>query len=278
MENLKNRLNKYNKKDLEIKLISDFNDECKDKDFNDLVSTIGFPIEILSKYTSILKECSIETGNCKNCKCLDMCKNQVTGYVYLPVKKENSLVFSYKACKYQQKYLEKNSYEQNVYLCDLPLEIKNANLKDIFLDDKKRYNVIKWIKDFMKNYEKDTHLKGLYLTGSFGSGKTYILSALFNEFAKKNIKSAIIFWPEYLNDLKASFNGDRDEFKNKFNHLKNVPLLLIDDIGAENSTSWSRDDILSPILQHRMDEKLPTFFTSNLDLKSLENHFSFTKN
>ena len=47
-------------------------------------------------------------------------------------------------------------------------------------------------------------------------------------------------------------------------------------IGAESATAWSRDEILCPILQYRMDEKLPTFFTSNLDLISLENHYAIT--
>ena len=53
-------------------------------------------------------------------------------------------------------------------------------------------------------------------------------------------------------------------------------MLLLDDIGAENLTAWSRDEILGTILQYRMDEKLPTFFTSNLDMKQLEEHFSMT--
>ena len=96
---------------------------------------------------------------------------------------------------------------------------------------------------------------------------------MFHELASKGYKSAIIFWPEYLNGLKCSFN-EYQEFKNKIEAIKKVPLLLIDDIGAEATTSWSRDEILMPILQYRMDSNLPTFFTSNCTLKELENHFS----
>ncbi len=53
-------------------------------------------------------------------------------------------------------------------------------------------------------------------------------------------------------------------------------MLLIDDIGAENSTPWARDEILGPILQYRMEQNLTTFFTSNLSLKDLEIHLSIT--
>ena len=91
------------------------------------------------------------------------------------------------------------------------------------------------------------------------------------------MKSAIVFWPEFLNSLKASFNSDnKKSFKEKYSLIKKVPLLLIDDLGAESVTSWSRDEILCPLLQYRMDEKLPTFFTSNLNMEALENHLSIT--
>ena len=44
--------------------------------------------------------------------------------------------------------------------------------------------------------------------------------------------------------------------------MKNTEILFIDDIGAENCSAWSRDEVLGPILQYRMQSHLPTFFTS----------------
>ena len=66
--------------------------------------------------------------------------------------------------------------------------------------------------------------------------------------------------------------------EDKVNYLKNVDILLIDDIGAENVTAWGRDEILGTILQYRMNNKLSTFFTSNLTLEELEVHLSLSKN
>ena len=68
------------------------------------------------------------------------------------------------------------------------------------------------------------------------------------------------------------------EFSENLEKMKKVPLLLIDDIGAENTTPWGRDDVLMPLLQYRMDHKLATFFTSNLNYEELEEHFSISKN
>ena len=65
-------------------------------------------------------------------------------------------------------------------------------------------------------------------------------------------------------------------YSDRFNYIKKIPLLLIDDIGAENLTSWGRDEVLGTILQYRMEEDLPTFFTSNLNINDLEVHLSIT--
>ena len=82
---------------------------------------------------------------------------------------------------------------------------------------------------------------------------------------------------EYLRSLKDSFQSNSsDEFKNKFNDIKYAKLLLIDDLGAESVTAWNRDEILGTILQYRMQENLPTFITSNLNIKELEEHLSIT--
>ena len=91
--------------------------------------------------------------------------------------------------------------------------------------------------------------------------------------AKKGIKSALVYYPEFLRSLKASFQSGYEEH---FNYIKKVPLLLFDDIGAENCSNWSRDEVLGPILQYRMENHLPTFFTSNLTVEELETSLSIT--
>lgn len=56
-----------------------------------------------------------------------------------------------------------------------------------------------------------------------------------------------------------------------------LDLLLLDDIGAETVTNWSRDEILGTILQYRMENNLSTFITSNLNISELEGHSSLVK-
>lgn len=264
--------NHFKKKPNEYALEKEYDLALENESFKLMVSKLKFPKEKLIKYTSTLENCALEYHNCLECKNILECKNKITGYAYLPKIVEGNLEFSYRPCKYKKKLEKKNKYHKNIYLCNVPDEIKEASFNKIYKTDKKRFDTIIWLKEFMENYKKNKHIKGLYLCGNFGSGKTYLICAMFNELAKDNIKSAIIFWPEFLRDLKASFN----EFNDKFNKVKKAPLLLIDDIGAESVTPWSRDEVLCSILQYRMEEKLPTFFTSNLNLEALENHLAIT--
>ena len=113
-------------------------------------------------------------------------------------------------------------------------------------------------------------MKGLYLHGNFGCGKTYILSACFNEMQKRGFKTKIVYLPDLLRTIKGDFEAMNDIM----DELCRVDLLLIDDIGAEKVTDWGRDEILGTILQSRMNEHKTTFFTSNFTIKELEEHLS----
>lgn len=247
----------------------------EDNTFRRIANSMDLPKETLMKYTTKIEKSACELKNCKKCKNIFECKNEVEGYVYYPQKNENDLEFCYIPCKYKKELDQINQYKDNVYYFNISENLKNASMSSIDTTDKNRFPAIKWVNDFINGYTKGIPQKGLYLNGNFGCGKTYLLSAMLNELAKKGHKIAIVYYPEFLRALKESFNST-DEFKNKFNYIKKVELLLLDDIGAETVTEWSRDEILGTILQYRMEENLPTLFTSNLTMKELETHLSTT--
>ena len=259
-----------------INFMAELNKYLKDPLFKEYIDSLDIPYEVLAKYTSLLEEAKEEYFNCKNCKNILECKNKIDGCLYKPEYNGKTIDFCYKKCKYQTNLEKKLEYLKNVKTFNIPNYIKEANMKDIYKDDKNRFEAIKYIAKFIDDYLVHKKVKGLYLYGNFGCGKTYLISAMINELAKNNVKSTIIFWPEYLRMLKTTFDTN-NEFKKVFDDTKEAEILLIDDIGAENLTSWGRDEILCPILQYRMERDLPTFFTSNLDLKSLESHLSVNK-
>lgn len=267
--------NNYGKSNLNDLLKRDYIVALKNIKFKNLVNRLKLTDEIGMKYTSKLEHTINDLHNCENCKGLVECKNDVNGCVYYPEKVNDKLVFNYVACKYKNKDIEEKSKKKS--LCyGVGDMLANASMSDIYTDDKKRIDLIKWITNFYHNYPKEK--KGLYLHGSFGSGKTYIVAALLNEFAKKNYKTVLMYYPEMLNKLKSTFDNTNESFSEMLETIKKCDFLLIDDIGAESVSTWSRDEILGTILQYRMENKLTTFFTSNLTIDELETNLSITKN
>ena len=269
------KINTVISKKNDLKLKQAYMDACSNPKFKEYVDSINLKDDILGKYTSQLEDVLKEHEHCLSCPSLKDCKNSVRGHFLEAIVEESGLNFAYLPCHYQQRQEKITAHLKNMTCYDLPNDIKKASLKEIYKDDKKRLPIIKYFKTFMDAYLNHEKPKGIYLYGSFGSGKTYLIAALFNELAHKDIASALIYYPEFLRGLKASFGSNYEE---RYQYIKTVPVLLLDDIGAENVTAWSRDEILGPLLQYRMEEHLPTFFTSNLTLEELETNLSITSN
>ena len=244
--------------------------------FKKIVNSLDIEKSKLINNTSKIEDASKQLEKCMKCKNLMECKNEVEGHIYYPSIENDDIVFSYVMCKHRKKLEDKNAYLKNIKLFEMPKEIVNASMKDIDTSDENRYETIIWLKNFIDNYKKGNAHKGLYLTGNFGCGKTYLICAMLNELAKKGNKIAIVYYPEFLRSLKEALY--ESDYSNKFNEIKKVEILLIDDIGAETTTAWGRDEVLGTILQYRMQEGLITFFTSNFNFNELEEHFSFSKN
>ncbi|QDK70882.1 primosomal protein DnaI [Lactococcus protaetiae] len=157
---------------------------------------------------------------------------------------------------------------RRVKMIGLPKDLKQVTLEDIALDDVGRIEPYQALVDFIANFPEQ---KGLYLYGDFGVGKSFMMAAMANELAKKGISTTLLHYPTFISDL------DFDTAKVWVNEIKQSQVLVLDDIGAEQNNAWVRDSILQVILQHRMQEDLPTFFTSNLKMDELEQHLAETK-
>lgn len=259
---------KKSKKAINDELRRDFVLASSDETFKKLCNRLKCDDEILMKYTSKLTDSACELKNCSRCRGLSYCKNAVKGHVYFPTVTKDFIEFSYKSCKY---FKEKK--KNNTIFFETPKMLMNASLSEL-ITEKERASILKYIKDFLKKKVNGETVKGLYLSGSFGSGKSYILSALLNELSLKGYKCVNINYPLLLNKLKASFSDYN--YNDVMEEIMTCDVLLIDDIGAENNSPWSRDEVLGTILQYRMDSDLTTFFTSNFTINELETELSET--
>ena len=160
-----------------------------------------------------------------------------------------------------------------IHSINMPKNIAEARFSDTALT-KEREDVIRELLNFIESYKTDstTYHKGLYLAGPFGVGKTYMMGALANELSENGVETTLVNVPTYSAEIKQAIATNTVEAK--LVSIKNTPILVLDDIGAEMNSAWFRDEVLMVILQHRMLQELPTFFTSNFTIDQLEAHFA----
>ena len=72
----------------------------------------------------------------------------------------------------------------------------------------------------------------------------------------KNVEHqrTILHYPSFVIDVKNAIG--EGSVKTLVDEIKLAEVLVLDDIGAEQSTPWVRDEILQVILQYRMQEDL----------------------
>lgn len=159
--------------------------------------------------------------------------------------------------------------KRRVKLIGMPKTFAQIKWQDVFLDDANRLAAYQAIAAFIADFPNEN---GIYLYGQFGVGKSFMMGAMVNELAERGISSTLIHYPSFISD-----NAGLDALKWQANDIKKAQVLVLDDIGAESNNDWIRDNILQVILQYRMQENLPTFFTSNLSMAELEAHLAMTK-
>lgn len=166
---------------------------------------------------------------------------------------------------------------KRVRAMDMPKDVREATLNRFDTASQGRAQAMAETMKFLNEYTanpKEFH-KGLYLQGTFGVGKSFLLGAIANSLAERGFVTTIVHFPTFTVEMKQAIA--KDLVGEKLDAVKKSPVLMIDDLGAESMTSWIRDDVLSVILQYRMQEQLVTFFSSNLDLKDLEKHLTVTQ-
>lgn len=158
----------------------------------------------------------------------------------------------------------------------MPEELKDVKLGDFdtslydaqntHLAKASKKAAIAYVKKFEKFKETAT---GLYLYSDVkGSGKTRLAigigNALISEYDERVKYSSTT---RLINEMKETFNtGGSSEY---LNAVSTVPVLILDDIGAESVTNWV-SDLFYDIINQRMLKKLITIYTSNCRIEDLK--------
>ena len=196
------------------------------------------------------------------------------GYQPVLVMNEGYADVSYLETEELVEYRRLEAIKNRIQLINMPANLKNVTVADIDKNDENRVEVMLAITDFVKRFEEKP--KGLYIYGNFGIGKSYLMAYLANLLSKTYLQSTtMLHYPTFVVDIKNAIKDG--SVKERIDEIKLAQVLVLDDIGAEQHSPWVRDDVLQVILQYRMQENLPTFFTSNFSFDDLERHFASGK-
>ena len=121
--------------------------------------------------------------------------------------------------------------------------------------------------EYVEQYE-DSERNCLIIIGDYGTGKTHLASSIANALMGNGIPVLFDTFDGHLSKLKAEFNGNGNAYLGK---MQNVDMLILDDVGKEKQTEWSRS-IMFSVINYRYEHMLPYVMTTNLNSKDLEEY------
>lgn len=118
--------------------------------------------------------------------------------------------------------------------------------------------------------------KGFYFySQTKGSGKSLLSMIIANELIKRyELNALYISVVNMLTELKNKMNQSNSKVGvyDLIESFKKADLLILDDLGVEKATEWS-EEILTQILDDRMNYRRPTIITSNVSVEGLERKY-----
>lgn len=189
------------------------------------------------------------------------------------IDKENTIV---KFCKCR----EDSIHERRLKFANIPKEFKELTLNsfdlDLYENSESKFRAVmakKAAVNFVKNYDLMKQLgKGLFFYSYVkGSGKTRLAASLGNALVNyKKVRVKFITTLDLLEEIKNTYSKDSEITQNELlSAIKNVEVLILDDIGIEEDKQWVKE-IFYSILNGRMIGKKITMFTSNLAIEDLK--------
>jgi DNA replication protein DnaC len=123
-----------------------------------------------------------------------------------------------------------------------------------------------------RNYAR--HLNGwLLLMGGYGTGKTHLAAAVANEVVNAGVQTLFLTVPDLLDWLRGSYASSETTYESRFDEIRNIKFLVLDDLGTQNTTPWAREKLFQ-IINYRYTHRLPTLLTTNLSLEQIDDRVS----
>jgi DNA replication protein DnaC len=110
----------------------------------------------------------------------------------------------------------------------------------------------------------------ILMSNHYGVGKTHLAAAIANSLLARRYRVLFAIVPDLLDHLRSTFGPSSEvEYDERFETIRDVPVLLLDDLGTENTTQWAREKLFQ-IINHRYNYRMPTVITTNREPKDID--------
>ncbi len=237
--------------------------------------------ETLRKIIGVTSKESLENSEAINAKDMNKSPEEVCpncgglGYVRrdLPIDDPNFGLLE--VCECQKLEVQKSSLQRLYHLSNLDV-FKQMTFETFNIagrgNDNNGNKTLDIAYNTAGNYAH--HLNGwLLLMGSYGTGKTHLAAAIANEVVSLGIETLLLTVPDLLDWLRYSYTSTETSYEERFEEIRNIRFLVLDDLGTQNTTAWAREKLFQ-IINHRYTHRLPTVLTTNQALSQIDERIS----
>jgi DNA replication protein DnaC len=196
-----------------------------------------------------------ETYNCVICK---------DAHWVHPRRKDGLVDFNQIVpCLCARDRIEREKTQRLLQWCELPPVTESMTFEN-FKPSKGLEDVLNQAKRVARG-----ELQWLTIISEVNHGKTHLAVAVCREWLKQGKPARYAYVPLLMEELRRGYKDGRDDsYDSRFEHFLNVPLLVLDDLGVENSTPWVQEK-LDTIVDYRLMHELVLVVTTNLSLDKL---------
>lgn len=210
---------------------------------------------------------------CRFCNGLSYCTMDLKGMpLELYFTQDGFLDEKRTLCHYALERYQKVKHKANFLMSHLQEEDYEMNIEKLMHWAKGQHKIYVNACNFALQACQNS-IDGLLFFGEPGTGKSTLMMAIANTKAMRNQKVTFVKVPLLISQLKEHFN-DSEYRSIVFSKLYQADVLFLDDFGSELTTPWSRDEVLFPLLDERLNRKKQTFFASNLNLEELYKRYA----
>jgi len=173
------------------------------------------------------------------------------------------------------KIADDERFQSMVRWSNIPINTYKTHRLQTFLPPKGAERAYQAALNFVSGKAKHYFLT---LVGEPGRGKTHLALGIGWHWLENNLGLVKYYQVEsLLDELRQGFNADTAERQFSFDELmkwvKTVPLLILDDLGVEQSTPWARAK-LDEIIDYRYIRGEKTVFSTNLAPAKLQDRIA----